>query len=288
MDPSTEAIKLLEEVGIDSLPIIPRDICSQLHIEYVENPLKDLDGILLIDNDLQGMICVNSSITKNGRKNFTGAHEIGHLCLDALGSTMFSCPRSVIGSNSAKNLPEELRANEFAAELLMPKFIYQDLVDNHEPGWDNIKKLSEMSQTSDLATMIRYLNLTEESCALVVCENDKIAWYRKSKNFGLFIDMDSRFVSSGTPSFMALQGESPENSFESVNADNWVSGKQLNKYSEILEWSLPMNHYGQVLTLLYDEDGLGDIEDDDDSCLSPKDDVWVWEPPTFHKSKRKG
>lgn len=75
-----------------------------------------------------------------------------------------------------------------------------------------------------------------------------------------------------------------------MEADKWVTGKQINKYSEILEWALPMNPYGQVFTLLYDEEGLGDeeAEEDDGGGWNKKDETWPWEPPTFHKSKRKG
>lgn len=288
MDPKNEANKLLEEVGISSLPIIPRKICEQLGIEYFEKPLNQIDGLLVIDA-LRGMICVNSSIMENGRKNFTGAHELGHYCMDGLEANKFFCPRNVIGSTSSNNSPIELRANEFAAELLMPRSIYQGLVENHEPGWDSIKILSDMSETSDLATMIRYLDLTAESCALLVCEKGKIAWFRKSKTFNLYINMESRYVAADTPAFNALQGGLPAEAFESVKADKWVTGKQINKYSEILEWALPMNLYGQVFTLLYDEEGLGDYEEeDDDEDWNRKDDDWPWEPPTFHKSKRKG
>lgn len=286
MDPRNEAKKLLDELGLDSLPIIPRKICEQLGITYVENSLKEIDGILFIDNAFRGMICVNSTIIENGRKNFTGAHELGHYCMDSFDSNSFLCPRSAIGATSG-NSPIELRANEFAAELLMPRSIFQDLVDRHEPGWDNIMKLSEMSQTSELATVIRYLELTEESCALLVCEKDKIAWFRASNNFNLYIDMENRYIPSDTQTFAALKGDAPDDLFDSVKANMWVFGKKINKYSEILEWALPINSYGQVFTLLYDEDGLGDYEDEEEESRANKDDEWPWEPPTFHKSKRR-
>ncbi|GBE13729.1 hypothetical protein BMS3Abin13_02043 [bacterium BMS3Abin13] len=136
--------------------------------------------------------------------------------------------------------------------------------------------------------MIRYLDLTDESCALLVCEKGKIAWFRKSKNFNLYINMESRYVATYTPAFNALQGALPSDAFKSVKTDKWVTGKQINKYSEILEWALPMNPYGQVLTLLFDEDDRGDYEEgNDDEGWNKKDEDWPWEPPTFHKSKRK-
>jgi hypothetical protein len=52
MNPKDEAIKLLDEVGMDSLPIIPRKICEQLEITYREEPMKKFDGVLLINEAL--------------------------------------------------------------------------------------------------------------------------------------------------------------------------------------------------------------------------------------------
>ena len=124
MIPSREAVNLLEELGIDSLLISPKKICAQLDIEYQENPLKEIDGVLLVDEALNAMVCVNSSIVENGRKIFTGAHELGHYCLDSFESGNFFCQRNCIGPGADSRLKVELRANQFAAELLMPKFIF--------------------------------------------------------------------------------------------------------------------------------------------------------------------
>jgi hypothetical protein len=55
-------------------------------------------------------------------------------------------------------------------------------------------------------------------------------------------------------------------------------------HTEILEWTLPMNSYGQVLTLLYDKEGIQGWEEDE---YSDDDKEVEWEPPTFHKSRRK-
>ena len=49
MIPEVEAQKLLEELGITELPVIPKDICRQLGINYCEKALKGIDGFLLFD-----------------------------------------------------------------------------------------------------------------------------------------------------------------------------------------------------------------------------------------------
>jgi len=133
MTPEQEARNLLDELGITELPVIPKDICEKLDIPYYEDPLNSRDGVLIVDPHRgQALISVNASIAEQGRKNFTGAHELGHLCLDTYSQSKFYCPRETIESFNPIIQPIELRANHFAAELLMPKFIYQELV--HEVG----------------------------------------------------------------------------------------------------------------------------------------------------------
>ena len=99
--------------------------------------------------------------------------------------------------------------------------------------------------------------------------------------------MESRYLSADTAAYSALEGEMPEDCFVEASATDWISGKNIKKQSELLEWSLPMNSYGQVLTLLYDEDGLSEYEEADTEDINNGGDTWPWDPPTFHKSKRK-
>lgn len=91
-------------------------------------------------------------------------------------------------------------------------------------------------------------------------------------------------LSSDTVAYAAFQGIMPPDRFEDVKADNWLTGRGVDPRTEILEWTLPLNSYGQVLTLLYDEEGIAGWEEED---YEDEDDEVVWEPPTFHKSKRK-
>lgn len=284
MTPKTEAINLLEELGIDTLPVIPRDICHKLEIEYFEDSLKSIDGLLIVNrSNGSSLIAVNGTIPEQGRKNFTGAHELGHLCLDCLEQSEFYCSREMIDTRKPSIPAIELRANEFAAELLMPSHIYQDLVDARSPGWDEIKELADLSKTSLVSTAIRFIDLTEEACCFVLSQADRILWFKKNTQFMAYIQPG--FIYPDTLAHGAFKGTTPPDCFEVVKADNWVSGKGLKQHAEILEWSLPINFYGQVLTLLYDEEGIRGWDQNEE--IDEDDDV-EWEPPTFQKSKRKG
>lgn len=285
MTPQDEATSLLEDLGIKGLPIVPEAICRRLKIHYSEDPFKDLDGVLILRPSTgKGIICVNSLVSEQGRKNFTIAHEFGHWCMDSFEQNAFFCPRGVIESFKPTIKPMELRANEFAAEFLMPQFIYQPLVDARAPGWNEIKELAVLSQTTLTATAIRFMDLTDEACCLIVSQAGRIAWFRKSRDFRLYVQMDNRLLSPGTVAYAIFQGDTPLDRFEDVKADNWVSGRGVKPYTEILEWSLPLNSYGHILTLLYDEEGIAGWDEDDD--VDEEAEI-EWEPPTFHKSKRK-
>jgi len=283
--PQDEATSLLEELGIIGLPIIPQEICERLDICYCEDTLEDLDGILILHPSAgKGLICVNSLAVEEGRKKFSAAHELGHWCMDSLDQNSFFCPRGSIESFRSTIKPMELRANEFAAEFLMPRFIYQSLVDDLVPDWNSIKELAELSKTSLLATAIRFVDLTIEACCLIVSKDGKIGWFRKSKDFRPYIQMDNRIPSPGTVAYAVFQGSAPPDRFEDVKADNWVTGRGVKPFTEILEWSLPVNPYGQVLTLLYDEEGIAGWDEDEDAT---EEEDTEWEPLVFHKSKRK-
>ncbi len=285
MTPEDEARKLLDELGITELPVIPKDICHKLNISYHEDPFKSIDGMLIVSpHSGRGLISVNALIAEQGRKNFTGSHELGHLCLDTYSQSEFYCSRDVIESFNPKIQPIELRANHFAAELLMPKFIYQELVDARDPGWDHIKELTTISQTTLTATARRFIDLTDNACVLIVSKGGMISWFHKSKEFRPYVRMEDRFVPPYTIAYTTFQGSEPPNCFECVNADSWLSGRGVKPPTEIFEWTLPINSYGQVLTLLFDEEG---IEGWDEHEYGDDYDDVEWEPPTFHKSKRK-
>ncbi len=286
MNPRDEAASFLEELGITELPIVPVEICRMLGIHYVEEQLAGLDGYLILDTaNGASLICVNNRIIEQGRKNFTVAHELGHFCMDGLHKKAFYCSSEVIESFKTTLDSVEGRANEFASELLMPRNIYHPLVKKLEPGWDAIKELAGLSKTSLTATAIRFVDLSDFACCLVVSCAGKIKWFHKSDEFRPHVQMDSRLVSKGTVAFDIFQGCAPADSFEDVKACDWLTGKGVHKHTEILEWSLPLNSYGHVLTLLYDEEGIAGWEEDD---YEEDDRAEVeWEPPTFHKSRRK-
>lgn len=287
MNPEHEAVEFLDQLGIHELPVRPIDVCNQLQIEYREQSLGNIDGMLFINLvTSRGLISVNSGIPEQGRKNFTCAHELGHYCMDSYEESEFRCLRDNIESFRKQMNPIELRANQFAAEFIMPKRLFKDHVSDNEPDWGLIRRLAALAETSLIATALKFVSVCEYSCAVVVSRKNMVHWFHSSGKFKLFIDMDSRILSPHTIAGQVFQGRTPPNSFEVVKADNWTSDSDIGSRAELLEWTLPMNSYGQVYSLIFDEDEIGSKKDEIGFDEENDEDV-DWEPPTFHRSRRK-
>ncbi len=117
-----EAARLRQETGQDGgLPVDVGRIAEHLGAQVVEERLdRDLSGLLYRDGD-QVVIGVNNGHAAR-RRRFTVAHEIGHLVLHKGRPLVLDHVRVNFrnATSSTATDHEEIQANAFAAELLMP------------------------------------------------------------------------------------------------------------------------------------------------------------------------
>ena len=113
---------LIKNLGIDEWPVDVESIARKLEIQIIEAPLPDdTSGVLEKTQSGKNTIFVNHHHAPV-RKRFTIAHEIGHHLLSPKEGIyvdkqiFFRDGRSQQAIND-----EEMAANAFAAELLMPK-----------------------------------------------------------------------------------------------------------------------------------------------------------------------
>ena len=102
----------------------------------------------LIEVDNQHVIYLNKKDSMN-RKRFTIAHEIGHLKLNHLGVRMRD---STTSQGTDEN---EVLANAFAAELLMP----EELVEWVYPMVNSVSRVAQVFGVSEIAAYNRLKNL---------------------------------------------------------------------------------------------------------------------------------
>lgn len=159
---------LLKKWKINKLPINVCAIAEKENIKIVEDEHKDesLSGFIFIDNEKK-IIGINSKNSKKNkeRKRFTVAHELGHYFLHTFGnSKTYVDTRESVGirfrdheSSKGTNI-EEVEANLFAAELLMPLNFLQQEIDKAKPlscVEELIEKMASKFEVSQQAMTIR-------------------------------------------------------------------------------------------------------------------------------------
>lgn len=149
------------EIELDYGKNISADNISMLPF-FVEN------SGMVEKNGEKGFKIILSPYEGESRKRFTISHEIGHIVLGHLNSfpigDKIEEPRNNFLARSVvfdKNSTEEIEANDFAAELLMPEFLIEEYFQNAKKiSIKDIELASTRFSVSKAAMMVR-LNYLE-------------------------------------------------------------------------------------------------------------------------------
>lgn len=159
-----QATAVLRNLGVEEPPIPIELLAHRLSAQIIYAPYEgDMSGILFRDAD-RTIIGVNAQHAK-ARQRFTIAHEIGHLILHT--SKEFYIDRGFAvrlrDETSAQATDvEEIEANTFAAELLMPaRMLKRDIGERvlDFEGDDFISELAARYRVSLQAMTFRLTNL---------------------------------------------------------------------------------------------------------------------------------
>lgn len=153
----TEARRVRDLVGAGQVPVPVEEIAGQLGATVVYEPMdRSVSGMLIRDgsNVVIGVNAGHSAV----RQRFSIAHEIGHLVLHRGRPMVLDHVRLNLRDerSSTATDSEEIQANAFAAELLMPA----DVVLEALRGLGHERAGSEASIVSDLA---HHLDVSEQA-----------------------------------------------------------------------------------------------------------------------------
>jgi hypothetical protein len=245
--PSKRAASIIQELNIRyPSEIYVRDIAMTLGALVRERYLQGCEARLVRKGDI-GIISVNSLIPEEGRKRFAIAHEIGHFILHT-GTQLILCNEDDMHIWK-ESKAQEIEANEFAANLLMPQEIFIRFIRTGQPTLNMVSELAKEFRTTLTATALRYVGFTKEPCALVVSRDGFIKWYRKSECFSFHVKVGEK-LSFDTYAFDYFDGANLPKEPNSVPARAWLTG-EIDEESEIFEQSLSLGSYGAVLSLLW-------------------------------------
>lgn len=220
-------------------------------------------GALVVENGLRGaearlvytpgaepaIIRVNAAMREPGRKRFAIAHELGHLELNHNPGAPTECTETHFllwykGQNA-----NEVEANVFAAELLMPEDLFRTRLERTLPSMELIEGVAAEFGTTLTATAIRYVDLCEEKCALVLSTDGKIVWVQRSPEFRHWIEPKRALGSYTFASDFFSKGHVSEK-METARLDSWVEGNISSRVT-VKEQCRAMPTYNSVLTLLW-------------------------------------
>lgn len=148
MKPVDFARKYFSLLEIENPPVELRKVLNHLKVHLKpSNKLVFIDAVLFKDE--QFPLIVYNANRDFHRQRFSIAHEIGHFVLPHR-SGVYSC------MDERSETVEEIEANEFAAELLMPEVVFREKWEEYEDNpFHRIGHLSSIFGVSLSAVKIR-------------------------------------------------------------------------------------------------------------------------------------
>jgi len=245
------ATKLWNLYGYESSKdLVLEDLALALGVVVLEGHLKAADAWLLRKGE-QGIIRVSDSIPEPGRRRFAVAHELGHWSMHKTLSQLLSCTSADMLARY-KASPPEIEANLFAAELLMPKHLFQPALGASRPTADFVNELADQFGTTRTSTAFRIADLTKDYFALVMTKDGKIKWWQASDALAEFIWIDNGVsVPRYSIASKFFAGKSLPDSPQKIDLDDWLSENRGLDAEYFYEDVIPMPRYDQALTLLW-------------------------------------
>ena len=170
-----EAVRLVVAGVLEGVHCPPTDlvaVCRKLQIdEIVDDDDTPVVGELRRDQGVLRIICATGQSVV--RRRFTIAHELGHALMESSGA---GAPR--VGREL------ERLCDMLAAELLMPKAVFDAALGENPVDGLTIRRLAGAFQTSLTSTALRCVEL--RSVSLVCVQDGQLRWRRGSVRPNLY------------------------------------------------------------------------------------------------------
>ncbi len=229
--------------------LILEDIAFARGVIVTEGLLEKMEARLIRSGN-RGLIRISQDIIYKGQKRFAIAHELGHWQLHSKISQYFFCTSNDMVA-SYKTSSQEGEANIFAASLLMPSNLFVDRANNKEFSFKTISSLAEYFIASLTATAIRYVNLSDDYCAIVCSEAGKIKWWQGSDDFeNKFWITPGAKLSTNTIAGCLFSNSHKSESPQEIDIEVWCDRSPYCESDTFIEESKYFERYNQVITLL--------------------------------------
>jgi Zn-dependent peptidase ImmA (M78 family) len=259
MDPVYKSpSKVLKELGITE----PHEIDIEAIAQHCGATIvyENLEGCeaRILGNGARAIITVNSR-SPVGRRRFSAGHELGHWMRDR-GKIGFICTEK--GMNTAwGSMDDERGANEYAADILMPKEMFVAESRNKPITFETASALKSTFTTSLTATAIRLVQHGSFPAMLIYSENGTRKWFKRGDDVpdSLWPHDSPKPATAAADLMLGKSGSEPI----PIQADGWISHPR-SKWYEVIEHSIKTSPT-TILTLLWwkNEKQLLDLDEDE-------------------------
>ena len=175
MIPRTRANALLREYKLNDLRGVDiEDIISMKEIFFEATELQGCQASIISSKNYS-KITVNSSLQNSAQRRFAVAHELGHFVLHRVPNKYYSDDEKSFYKYH-QNGNQEVEANEFASELLMPVRRFKDYSLSKSFAVDLIVDIANYFETSITSTSIKYSTFGHEPVATIFTQDGVIKW----------------------------------------------------------------------------------------------------------------
>jgi hypothetical protein len=198
-----------------------------------------------------------------GRERFSIAHELAHYHIPRHKNRPDGwCGEEDMTAQSDSVKQYEWEANDFAAELLMPRQPYRTDARGRDPIFRDLFELAapSMYDVSVTAAALRYVELTSEACALVCAREGSIEWVAKSSGFGYRLPWRGDALPGESVAAGVFSGDEPNVGAEALDPYTWLEIEQKLPL-ELFESTVAIPSQGQVLSMVWIVPGEGDSDD---------------------------
>lgn len=250
--------KILDDLGITTPDEIDVEAIAQLYGATVIPQRLHGSAARILGASNRAFITVDSE-SPRGRQRFSIAHELGHWMIDRGKLSSFVCTERNFISDWSIDNPER-RANRFAADLLMPHYLFSPLAKNKDITFESVRELCGAFQTSLTATAIRLVESGSFPSMVVCSTRSGVRWKFRDRDVPDVIQLHD--IPGGyTNADELLRGGEPHKNPVEVQASDWFTHPR-SKYYNIQEDSLRLNA-DNVLSLIWwkNEQQLLDLEE---------------------------
>lgn len=256
------AQRLLQECGLDEITDMElEDLVAYRGILLVEQRMHNADGRIVHGNK-RSIIKVNSGIQYPGRRRFTIAHELGHFemhrdypihndseSLDWFSETL----------NKLKNGPQELEANEFASELLMPSQLFKQEARYKKFTPDLLRNIADRFKTSITSAAFKCVELNIHPICLFFISNGVVKYWKKSEGLKCWVTDRNRLPPPDDSVAMEYveAGYEPiytkEESQQEINKSTWFDVREDDEDDTFYEYCIPTKQYKTILSVVWQD-----------------------------------